>query len=71
MEASGNAVAGKVAAGKVAAGRLSGEAARHRAHRATLMGAAAKQQPAIQVSFSPISPITFNIRLFLSMGASR
>ena len=50
-------------AGKVAAGKLSGEAARHRAHRATLMGASVKPQQAdmqvliAQVAYHPQSQV--------------
>ena len=66
-QASGVSVADKVAAGKVAAVKLSGEAARHRAHRATLMGASVKQQPAAQVETCATHPSGLLPLIYLSI----
>lgn len=43
--------------GQAASGQLSGEAARHRAHRASLMGPPLKQQAATQVKSSGDPPL--------------
>ena len=43
--------------GQAASGQLGGEAARHRAHRASLMGPPLKQQAATQVKSSGNLPV--------------
>lgn len=47
-------IAATLGAGKAASEQLSGEAARHRAHRANLMGASVKQATAAQVLLSSL-----------------
>lgn len=50
----------KAHGGRAAAGQLGGEAARHRPHRATLMGASVKQQAAMQVCHVRASSVSLH-----------
>ena len=57
---SGAKAASAAKGGQAASGQLSGEAARHWAHRASLMGPPLKQQGAIQVTSSGNPPVRHN-----------